>query len=173
MRKCFFGLIGFVLLAGGFLLRPIPATGGEAVPSAKAVASAASGCCAHCGECLVPVCRVCCTTKKVTEYKYRYVCDEMCLPGVTPICQRRAADESGDSCPSCCGGRCNVHQIKKLVKVPVTKEVPVRTCTVEWVCPSCSQGESTSAPAAAPAVPIPVPPAPMPKMLPPRPKTNG
>jgi hypothetical protein len=31
-----------------------------------------------------------------------------------------------------------VREAHKLMKYPVTKEVPVRKCTVEWVCPQCN-----------------------------------
>ena len=45
-----------------------------------------SNCCPHCGCRLVRVCHMYCTTKTVIEYKYTCVCEEMCIPGVTPIC---------------------------------------------------------------------------------------
>jgi hypothetical protein len=114
-----------------------------------------------------------CATKKVTEYKYRCVCEEICIPGVTPICKRDAAcggsGECAGGCGACnsgcqegCAGRCKIHEVRKLVKYPVTKEVPVRKCTVEWVCPKCGCGQcgSTSAATAAPAAPGPAAPAP-------------
>jgi hypothetical protein len=64
------------------------------------------------------------------------------------------------------------------VKCPVTKEVPVRECTVEWVCPNCSKcGHcgSTEAPTTSPVAPSPVSPAPLPRTqqpLPPPPRTT-
>jgi hypothetical protein len=58
--------------------------------------------------------------------------------------------------------------VHKLVKCPVFKEVPVRKCTVEWVCPNCSNSAEpgpTSAPPAAPGTPtLVVPPPPPPKV---------
>jgi hypothetical protein len=55
--------------------------------------------------------------------------------------------------------------VPRLVIHPVVKQVPVRKCTVEWVCPSCGccggQCQSTAAPAApvasSPDVLIPLP----------------
>ena len=66
---------------------------------------------------------------------------------------------------------------------PVTKEKPVRGCTVQWVCPNCSHcggcdvtPAHSEAPAPAPSVTpaMPRPPAPpaKPSMLPPPPKTT-
>lgn len=107
-----------------------------------------SKCCPQCGCKLVPVCHVYCTTKKVTEYKYTCICEDVCIPGVTPCCCKRCescgcCNECGcqngnNGCEEGCCGKCRVREISKLVKIPVCKEVPVRKCTVEWVCPNCN-----------------------------------
>ncbi len=102
-----------------------PARGG---PGSVAYAGSV---CPQCGARLVPVCHVGWSTKKVIEYQYREVCEEICVPGTTPICKRR----TDCNLP----GRCTVHEIRKLAKYPVTKEVPVRRYTVEWVCPNCGR----------------------------------
>ena len=98
--------------------------------------SACAYTCPKCGCGLVPACNIQCTTKKVTEYKYGCRCEEICVPAVTPICKRGCCCDE-DACEASCG-RCAIHEIHKLVKYPTTKEVPVRKCTVEWVCPSCN-----------------------------------
>ena len=165
MKKHIIRFVGLALLVGGPLLGQVPVYGDAAATGATASGEPCCGCCPHCGCRLVAVCNICCTTKKVTEYKYRCTSQDKCIPGVTPVCKRH------DCCENDCGGRCTVKEINKLVKVPVTKEVPVRTCVVEWVCPRCSDGGAAPAPAAVPAAPIPPAPAPMPK-LPPRPKTT-
>ena len=83
--------------------------------------------------------------EKVTEYKYTCICEDVCIPGVTPCCCKRCescgcCNECGcqngnNGCEEGCCGKCRVREISKLVKIPVCKEVPVRKCTVEWVCP--------------------------------------
>jgi hypothetical protein len=168
MTKYLVGLIGLALLGSGPFAGQTPAYASEAASGANAGGNGCCGCCAACGCCLVPVCQISCTTKKVTEYKYSCRCEDMCVPGVVPLCKRRAACEtSDDGCPRDCSGRCTVHEVKQLVKHPVTKEVPVRKCTVQWVCPKCSSGDrvdSIPTPPATPAAPVPAPPAPMPKL---------
>ena len=159
MRKYLFGLIGLVLLGGSPLRGQSPACGSEATCGAEAGCNASCDGCPQCGCRLVPVCHVYCTTKKVTEYKYRCVCEDICIPGVTPICKRGATcDSSGECAGGCdagnngcqegCAGRCTIREVRKLVKYPVTKEVPVRKCTEEWTCPKCGHCGcgSTSAP---------------------------
>jgi len=128
----------------------LPLRGGEPTRSTDAQ-STDCGVCPHCGCCLVAVCHTYCTTKKVTEYKYGCACVDTCVPGVTPLCQQG------------CGGRCLMGESRKLVKYPVTKEVPVRKCSVEWVCPHCDSHSNSSADVvpSSPALPsAPVPPAP-------------
>jgi hypothetical protein len=123
----------------------LPLQGGEPACSAEGDACCNSAC-PHCGCGLVRVCHISCDTKKVTEYKYGCRCEDICIPGVTPICkQRRSCETSGEcadatgknGCQEGCGGRCVIREAHKLVKYPVTKEVPVRKCTVAWVCPNC------------------------------------
>jgi hypothetical protein len=132
----------------------LPLRGGE--PTCKADANNAR-CGAECPQCgcrLVPVCRIYCTTKKVTDYEYGCKCEEICIPGVTPLCgKRQVCDHSGacsggsETCKTCCKtGRCKTREVRKMVKYPVTKEEPVKKCIVEWVCPNsdrhrnCSEG---------------------------------
>jgi hypothetical protein len=56
--------------------------------------------------------------------------------------------------------------VPRLVIHPVTEEVPVRKCTVQWVCPKCGaccgQSGSTATPPAAPVVSNAIPLAPLP-----------
>jgi hypothetical protein len=124
----------------------LPLQGGEPMCGSDARNAGRGSPCPHCGCCLVPVCHISCTTKKVTEYKYGCRCEDLCIPGVTPIGKKgqsceasgQCAGQTGNNgCQEGCGGRCLIHEVHKLVKKPQTKEVPVRTCTVEWVCPSC------------------------------------
>jgi hypothetical protein len=97
-------------------------------------------CCPSCGchEGMCPVCHVYNTCKTVTEFEYRCVCEDICVPNPTCCCKGCNACGGGNSCDSCQQGcKCLVRTVHKLVKVPVTKQVPVRKCTVEWVCPKC------------------------------------
>jgi hypothetical protein len=117
------------------------------------------------------VCHIECTTKKVTTYKYTCNCETICVPGVTRCCDKcgrgdgsgecaATGDTGNNGCQECCGGRCAIHEVHKLVKCPVTKEVPVKKCTVEWVCPHCNC-QGNCAEGAAPLTPMP-PTAPLP-----------
>jgi hypothetical protein len=69
-----------------------------------------------------------------------------------------------DDCDGCC--KCRIHEVNRLVKIPCDKEVPVRKCSVEWVCPQChchgngAQGAAPSAPTPSLAPMPPPPPAP-------------
>ena len=92
-------------------------------------------CCPSCGchEGMCPVCHSYCTMEKVTEYVYRTVCEDICVPQPS-ICKCcNPCDPCG--CPTSC--KCMVRTVQKLVKVPRVKEVPVKKCVVEWVCPKC------------------------------------
>ena len=178
MSKYVFGLIGLALLSGGSLLGQDPACIGQGGGCAAPGCNSCCDCCPHCGCRLEPVCHICWTTKKVVEYKYRCVCQDICIPGVTPLCKKcdgcdGCCDSGNNGCQESCGGKCCVRETHKLVKYPVIKEVPVRKCTVEWVCPhcgQCNQCDSTSAPTVAPIAPNPAPPAPLPRALPSAPK---
>jgi hypothetical protein len=131
------------LLGGGLWLCNQPAR------AADQPCNACCDCCPHCGCRLEKVCHIYCTTKKVVEYKYCCECKDICIPGVTPLLKGCCGN-----CQSCCeGGHCCARETHKLLKYPVTKEVPVRQCTVEWVCPNCSG--SGQAPSEAPAAPAP------------------
>ncbi|HEV2972746.1 MAG TPA: hypothetical protein VGY55_22450 [Pirellulales bacterium] len=150
----------------------------NAEPSCAAPACCDPGCCCPkcgCHEGLVPVCHSYCTTKKVTKYHYCCKCEELCIPGRFPCCPKcgdgccekgGCTDNCGcDNC-GCESGKCNclIKEVHKLVKIPYTVEVPVRKCTVEWVCPKCGcdcgcTEKTNSVPA--PAAPMPpAPPAP-------------
>ncbi|HEV3415796.1 MAG TPA: hypothetical protein VG056_03265 [Pirellulales bacterium] len=156
----------------------------NAEPSCAAPACCNSGtCCPKCGchEGMIPICHPYCTTKKVVKYHYCCKCEELCIPGRFPCCPKcgDGCCEKGGCTAGCgctengacdtCGceqGKCNclIREVHKLVKIPYTVEVPVRKCTVEWVCPKCGcncgcSEKSDSAPA--PAAPMPPsPPAP-------------
>jgi hypothetical protein len=130
----------------------LPLPGGQPTCSPDAGNAASGGSlCPHCGCRLVPVCHTYCATKKITEYKYGCVCEELCIPGITRLAPRcRSCEDSSRCAGACdtgngsgqegCEGRCLVREVPKLVKYPVTKEVPVRKCRVEWVCPKCGGG---------------------------------
>ena len=180
MNRYLFGLIGLAMLCGGPLFGQAP----PAVPSGPAVCNATAcgpaacaaatcgcetgcnacdNCCPNCGCRLVPVCHVYCDTKKVTEHKYTCICEEVCIPGCSCCCKRcgngdgsgSCGDTCNNGCQEGCGGRCRVREVPRLVIHPVTKEVPVRKCTVEWVCPkcgACGQCGSTAAPLCQPNV---------------------
>ncbi len=149
-------------------------------------------CCPHCGCKLVPVCQITCTTKKTTVHEYCCACKEICIPGVTRIGERneccensgagnggcKPCDPCNNGCQDGCDCRCRVREIHKLMVCPVTKETPVRACTVQWVCPNCSNCGgcgATAAPGAAPPMPGPAapPPAPNTNRLPSPPKTTN
>ena len=202
MKTCLFGLLGLALLGGGLLTAQAAAAGND--PAACGVAGCgvagceAAGCCTvgcdtcghccpHCGCRLVPVCHIYCEPKKVTTYQYCLKCEEKCIPRPTCGCNKGC----GCGCDSGqCGGECNngcqegcgccVKEVRKLVKCPCVKEVPIRKCTVEWVCPTCGcgcNGEAAPAsgqPTIAPPATAPAPAAPLPAApLPPTPKTTA
>jgi hypothetical protein len=162
----------FLRITGLALLWSIPflgqastaATADDATCCGNAGCESCCNCCSHCGCKLVPVCHISCTTKKVTTYKYTCKCETICVPGVTRCCDKCSnCDGSGqcagggdNGCPDCCEGncRCRVHEVKHLVKIPCDKEVPVKKCTVEWVCPNCS-GQSKCVEGVAPSAPLP------------------
>lgn len=124
MIKWFAGAAGLSLLC----LYPFFA----ADRGAAAVHEAACRTCPECGCNLVPTCRATRITKKVTEYKYHCISEDICVPGVTPL--SAACGDSGDCvCPT----RCTVRSVHKLVKHPVAKETPTTKYTVEWTCPNC------------------------------------
>jgi len=221
MKRYVFALFGLGLL-GGLLLGPATALAHDGAGCCASGCSSGCGdgggcgchlvtchckdkCCPHCGCPLKPVCHICCTTKKVTEYKYCLICEEKCIPRPTCGCK---AGCGGDGCGQCgCDGcqsgcdqgGCCVKNVGHLVKIPCVKEVPIRQCTVEWVCPTCGKccdcgcgGQSSTAPTpatgpaptSAPGLPPPgvpatapsapanpgLPPAPA---LPPAPKTTS
>ena len=171
MTKYFLRIIGVALLWSVPFLgqAPTAAMADNATCCGKAGCESCCNCCPHCGCKLVPVCHVYWTTKKVTTYKYTCKCETICVPGVTRCCDKhgncdgsgQSADcgETGNSgsnnnCQGCCNGncRCRIHEVSHLMKIPCEKEVPVKKCTVEWVCPqcncqgNCTQGVAPSAP---------------------------
>ena len=120
-------------------------------------------CCPSCGCRLVPVCHVYCAPKTVVEHKYTCRCEEVCIPGPSCCCKGCGncdgsgsccgGDTCNNGCQGCCG-HCRVREVSRLVIHPVTKETPVRKCTVEWVCPQCGAcgGQCGQCGSAAPAV---------------------
>jgi hypothetical protein len=147
----------------------------NAEPSCTAPAGCNAGaCCPKCGchEGLIPVCHPYCATKKVVKYHYCCKCEELCVPGRFPCCPKcgdGCCDQAGctGNCASDnCGGeqgKCNClyRDVHKMVKIPYTVEVPVRKCTIEWICPKCKCCcGTTEVPAAASAPMPPSPPVP-------------
>lgn len=171
MTKYFLPIIGLALLWSVPFLGQAPAAAraDDATCCGNAGCESCCNCCPHCGCKLVPICHIYCTTKKVTTFKYTCKCETICVPGVTRLCDKcgnRDGDGSGqcagggengnsgsqDCCDGCC--RCRIHEVKQLVKIPCDKEVPVKKCTVEWVCPNCGDhGHCTES--AAPSLPAP------------------
>jgi hypothetical protein len=181
MTKHFLRIVGLALLWSVPFLghTPTAATAGDATCCGNAGCESCCDCCPHCGCKLVPQCHITCTTKTVTTYKYTCKCEDMCVPGVTRICDKCGhCDGSGQCaengcCEDCCKGccKCRIHEVSHLMKIPCVKEVPIRKCTVEWVCPHCDcHGDCTQAappsatPSATPTVApsAPLPPAPRP-----------
>jgi hypothetical protein len=137
-------------------------------------------CCPRCGchEGLCPVCHPYCEMKKVTKYKYCCICEDKCIPHgncETLFCHHRDCEQPCGCTTGCTSGcesgncgcgegccHCKVYEVKKLVKIPYTCEVPVHKCWVEWVCPRCNcccNGDSAPACTNGSAAPTP-PPAP-------------
>ena len=184
MKIYLLGWIGLAFVAGSPLLGQAGTCGNECgCPQASCgctdgCCDTACYCCPKCGCRLVPVCHNYCDVKKVTEHKYSCRCEAMCVPGPVPLCCDKCGgcdkgsgcaggcDTCDNGCQDGCGCRCTPFTVRKLVTHPCVKEVPVRKCAVEWVCPHCSncgQCGSTAAPTAAPVAPQPVMPvAPMP-----------
>jgi hypothetical protein len=193
MNRYLAGLIGLAVIGASSLVGGALAFGGEAAccPAAACNDGCNCGCndacdrCPRCGCKLVPVCQIGCTTKSETTHKYTCVCKEICVPAVTPIFGRCESCENCGACATGCaacdpagtgcqdGCNCRIHEVHKLVVHPVTKETPVRTCTVVWTCPNCSNCGTTAVPSVAPAVPGPAAPAPNANRLPPPAKTTG
>jgi len=161
----------------------MPSQGGEPScstdPSCGACPSGT--CCPQCGchEGLVPVCHQYWEKKKVTEYCYKCVCKEICLPGRCGAvndglfgdhcdCKEGCGCQENCGCKENCGCNngeccnCKFREVHTLVKCPVTKEVCVRKCRIDWVCPHCGCGcgcDASVAPGGAPTA-APLPPAP-------------
>ena len=160
MTKYFLQLTGLALLWSVSFLGPNPpaAMADNATCCGNAGCESCCNCCPHCGCRLVPVCHIYWTTKKVTTYKYTCKCEYICVPGVTRWC-----DKCGN-CDDCCKDcKCRLHEVRHLVKIPCVKEVPVKKCTVEWVCPHCDcHGNCVEGAAPSPPAPpsAPMPPAP-------------
>lgn len=157
MTKYFLRITGIALLWSVPLLgqAPTAAIADNATCCGAAGCESCCNCCPHCGCKLVRVCHVYWTMKKVTTYKYTCKCETICVPGVTRCCDKHGnCDGSGQSagcgetgnsgsnnnCQGCCNGncRCRIHEVSRLMKIPCEKEVPVKKCTVEWVCPQCN-----------------------------------
>lgn len=185
MTKYVLPTLGLALLWGVAFFGQAQAGAAECCGTAccETACQACCDCCPHCGCKLVPVCQITCTTKKTTEHKYCCACKEICIPGVSRIGQ--GCENCGNGCGTCdpcnngcqdgCDCRCRVREVHKLMVCPVSKEKPVRECTVQWVCPNCNNCGgcgATAAPAAAPAAPGPAAPAPNAPRLPPPPKTT-
>jgi hypothetical protein len=143
MTKSFLPIIALALLWG------VPFAGQTPAP-AMADDATCCHCCPHCGCNLVPECHIECTTKKETTWQYTCNCESICVPGVTRLCDKCNCNED-------C--KCRLHEVKHLVKIPCVKEVPIRKCTVEWVCPNChsTQGAPSSTPPSAPLPSAPPP----------------
>ncbi len=82
--------------------------------------------------------------KKVTKHEYTCLCEDICIPGCSCCCNhcRNCGCDNGNNgcqegCGCGCGGKCLVRDVSRLVIHPVVTEVPVKKCTVEWVCPHC------------------------------------
>ncbi len=152
MTKYFLGITGLAMLWSVPFLgqAPTAAIADDAACCGNAGCESCGNCCPHCGCKLVPVCHVYCTTKTETTYRYTCNCETKCVPGVTRICDKCGNCDGSGQCAGCsesgngdgdngcqCGCKCRIHEVKQLVKIPCVKEVPVRKCTVEWVCPQC------------------------------------
>ena len=127
MTTCFWRMAALALLGTIACLGLSPTA--AMADGAACCGHSCGNCCPHCGCCLVPECHVYWTTKKVTTYKYTCICEWICVPDVTPLC---------DKCNDCRDCKCRLHQVRRLVKIPCVKEEPVKACTVEWVCPHCN-----------------------------------
>jgi hypothetical protein len=176
-----FTILAFVALAAS-RLSGAGEPGCNAEPSCGAPACCDPGtCCPKCGchEGLIPVCHPYCTTKKVVKYHYCCKCEELCIPGRFPCCPKcgDGCCEHGGCAEQGCGNDCGCEQgkcncltrgVHTLVKIPYFVEVPVRKCSIEWVCPKCGgccgcneksdAGPAPAGPTPAPSGPTPPPP---------------
>jgi hypothetical protein len=100
------------------------------------------GCCNQCGCGVKKVCRLKCEMRPATTYRYEAKCEDFCLPGPSKCCGTKWVCDCQSLLgkhkehiwqPSC---GCVRHR-KLLVKVPVTKQVPVYTCEVVDLCGRC------------------------------------
>jgi hypothetical protein len=151
MLKHLVGMIGLALALGaGPLMAGDGACCGNAGSSACNTVCGHNGikCCPLCGCSLVPVCHACCAPKTTTMHKHGCVCEEICIPGVSRCGDHPCSGKCEGGCNSCatgnnggdegCGCHCRVREIHKLVIYPATKCSSVKKCSVEWVCPQCS-----------------------------------
>jgi hypothetical protein len=191
MTRFFIGLIGAAIFAAGSLAGQTSLLGGETGCCEQGCpAGCPQGCgngccdrCPRCGCCMEPVCHMSCDVKKDTIHKYGCTCKWICLPPVTPACggccNQCENSNTSSNCDDC--GCCQIRCIHKLVVCPVTKETPIKTCTVLWTCPKCGYGPccdgapapgagTTQPPPAMPTMPAPAPKEP--SRLPPPPKTT-
>ena len=130
MTKYFLQVTGLALLWS--LLFSGPIVRGSMADSATCCGNAGCGCqsccncCPHCGCQLVPVCHIYWTTKQVTTYKYTCMCDCICVPGITRICDKC------DQCDDCCkdGCKCRLHQVRQFVKSRVLRRC--RSRNARW-----------------------------------------
>lgn len=101
-----------------------------------------SACCNQCGCGVRKVCRMKCEMKDVTTYRYCAKCEDFCLPGPSKCCGSKLVCDCQALCgvkkqhlwQPTCGHMCHK---KMLVKIPVTKKVPVYTCEVVCICNGC------------------------------------
>jgi hypothetical protein len=187
MKRYLSGLIGLAIIGASSLMGQSLAFGGECCGTEAACCGNGGcpsccenggchgrcECCPQCGCKLEPVCQITCTTKKTPEHQYCCGCKEICVPGVARICDK--CDSCNNGCQDECDCRCRIHEVHKLKVFTVTKETPVRQCTVQWVCPNCSRasGQPVADPVVTPPSPAPVTPAPSMNRLPPPPKTTS
>ena len=142
MKRCLLGLMGAVVLGGfvlfGELLSVDAAWPGLPCHGTNRNTEGESRC-FRCESVMVPICQICYTMKKETKYKYCCVADTICIPSVTPLCEKGDCPPEGNcQGPKNCPGACCIRDVHKLVKFPVTREVPVRQCNLLWVCPRCN-----------------------------------
>lgn len=147
MNRYLLERIGIVLICGTRLLGEphIVAAAGVGAPChGKHAEKPCENCCEQCGCGMVRVCQVYCSTKTETRYEYCCYGKAICIPPVTPLCKNDGGPEGNGHCHKGCEEHCCVRDVQRLVKVPVTREIPVRECRLVWVCPRCKSARVAS-----------------------------
>ena len=100
---------------------------------------ASCGCAHHCRKVCVPKCDF----KEVKEVEWVVECEDFCVPGRS--CPAGCSHDECGNCATCYSPSCgHVRTRKKLVRIEVTRRVPVTKCEVVTLCDHCCRHAAIS-----------------------------